>query len=97
MYLRGWVNRWLASPGPWKTVIAANSVIMTIYLWHITAYAVVFGVFALVGFRGSTPGSAGWWLERPIWLVGPGLVLVLFIVMFSRFEHPTLRARAAAG
>jgi fucose 4-O-acetylase-like acetyltransferase len=96
MYLRGWVNRWLARPGPWKAVIAANSVIMTIYLWHITAYAVVFGVLALVGFPGSTPGSAGWWLERPIWLAGPAAVLVLLIVMFSRFERPTLRPRAAA-
>ncbi len=95
MYLRGWVNRWLARPGPWKTVIAANSVIMTIYLWHITAYAVVFGVLAMVGFPGSAPGSAGWWLERPIWLVGPAAVLALLIVMFSRFERPTLRPRTA--
>lgn len=96
MYVRGWVNRWLARPGPWKTVIAANSVIMTIYLWHITAYAVVFGVLAMVGFPGSAPGSAGWWLERPIWLVGPAAVLALLLVMFSRFERPTLRPRAAA-
>jgi len=96
MYLRGWVNRWLARPGPWKVVIAANSVIMTIYLWHITAYAIVFGVLALVRFPGSTPGSAGWWLERPIWLAGPAAVLALFIVIFSRFERPTLRPRAAA-
>jgi len=96
MYVRGWVNRWLARPGPWKTVIAANSVIMTIYLWHITAYAVVFGVLAMVGFPGSAPGSAGWWLERPIWLVGPAAVLTLLIFMFSRFERPTLRPRAAA-
>jgi len=96
MYLRGWVNRWLARPGPWKVVIAANSVIMTVYLWHITAYAAVFGVLALVGFPGSAPGSAGWWLERPIWLVGPAAVLALLIVMFSRFERPTLRPRPAA-
>lgn len=95
MYLRGWVNRWLAHPGPWKTVIAANSVIMTIYLWHITAYAAVFGLFALLKFPGSAPGSAGWWLERPIWLVGPALVLSLLIMVFSRFERPTLRPRAA--
>jgi peptidoglycan/LPS O-acetylase OafA/YrhL len=95
MYLRGWANRWLARPGPWKTVIAANSVIMTVYLWHITAYAVVFGLLALADFSGSAPGSAGWWLERPIWLVGPGLVLGLLIVMFSRFERPTLRPGSA--
>lgn len=89
MYLRGWANRWLAHPGPWKTVIAANSVIMTIYLWHITAYAATFGLLALIGFVGSPPGSVRWWLERSIWLVGPSLALALLIVLFSRFERPS--------
>jgi hypothetical protein len=96
MWLRGPINRWLARPGPWKTVIAANSMIMTVYLWHITAYAVVFGLLALAKFSASTPGSAGWWLERPIWLVGPGFILALLVLVFSRFERPTLRPRAAS-
>ena len=97
MYLRGWVNRWLAHLGPWKTVVAANSVIMTIYLWHITAYAVTFGLLAAIGFADSPPGSVRWWLERSIWLVGPGLVLSLLIVMFSRFERPTFRPHTATA
>ena len=96
IYLRGWANRWLAHPGPWKTVIAANSVIMTMYLWHITAYVATFRLLALVGFAGSPPGSVRWCLERTIWLVGPGLVLALLVVVFGRFERPTLRPRAAA-
>lgn len=96
MYFRRWANRWLARPGPWRTVIAANSVIMTVYLWHITAYAATFGLLALVGFVSSPPGSVRWWLERSIWLVGPGLILVLLILVFSRFERPTLRPRVAA-
>jgi len=96
MYFRGWANRWLAHPGPWKTVIAANSVVMTVYLWHITAYAATFGLLALVGFVSSPPGSARWWLERSIWLVVPGLVLAFLMVMFSRFERPTHRPRASA-
>ncbi len=91
MYLRGWANRWLARPGPWKTVIAANSVIMTVYLWHITAYAATFGILARVGFASSPPGSVRWWFERSIWLTGPALVLALLIALFSRFERPTLR------
>jgi len=94
MYLRGWANRWLARPGPWKMVIAANSVIMTVYLWHITAYAVTFGLLAAIGYAGSAPGSVRWWLERSIWLVGPGLVLSLLVMMFSRFERPTLNRDA---
>jgi fucose 4-O-acetylase-like acetyltransferase len=92
MWLRAPVSRWLARPGPWKAVIAANSVIMTVYLWHITAYAVTFGLLALVGFAGSQPGTARWWLERPIWLFGPAVVLGILILLFSRFERPSLRA-----
>jgi hypothetical protein len=97
MYLRGWANRWLARPGPWKTVIAANSVIMTVYLWHLTAYAAIFGLLAVIGFVGSPPGSTRWWLERSIWLVGPGLVLAILVAMFSRFERPVVRQRPAVG
>jgi hypothetical protein len=95
MYLRGWVNRWLAHPWNWKAVVAANSVIMTVYLWHITAYAVIFGVLAAIGFASSSPGTVRWWFERSIWLVGPALVLSLLILMFSRFERPALRPRAS--
>ncbi len=95
MFVRDWVSRWLTRPGPWKTVVAANSMIMTIYLWHITAYAVTFAVLTAVGFAGSPPGSGRWWLERSIWLVGPGLVLSLLLAVFSRFERPTLRPRSA--
>jgi hypothetical protein len=97
MWLRRPLSRWLARPGPWKAVIAANSVIMTVYLWHITAYAAVFGLLALVGFKGSTPGTVGWWLERPIWLVAPALVLLPLILLFSRFERPSPRTGIAEG
>jgi hypothetical protein len=91
MYLRGWANRWLARPGPWKVVVAANSVIMTVFLWHLSAYAAVYGVLTLVGFSGSAPLTANWWLERSIWVGGAALVLIPLVLLFGRFERPTLR------
>jgi fucose 4-O-acetylase-like acetyltransferase len=97
MFLRGWANRWLANPGPWKAVVAANSMIMTVYLWHLTAYAAAYGLLSAVGFTGSPAGSGRWWLERSVWLVGPGLALALLILLFRRFEHPTLRPRPATA
>jgi peptidoglycan/LPS O-acetylase OafA/YrhL len=93
MYLRGWANRWLARPGPWKVVVAANSVIMTVFLWHLSAYAAVFGVLSLLGFSGSAPLTANWWLERSIWVGGAALVLIPLVLLFGRFERPTLRPR----
>jgi len=95
MYLRRAANRWLARPGPWKAVVATNSVIMTVYLWHLTAYGVVFGVLALIGFSGSAPGTANWWLERTIWVGGSALVLMPLVLLFGRFERPRLRPAAA--
>lgn len=96
MFLREPVNRWLSRPGPWKAAIAANSVIMTVYLWHITAYAVVYGLLALVGLHRPEPGSLGWWLERPMWLVLPAVVLLPLILLFSRFERPPAARKATA-
>jgi peptidoglycan/LPS O-acetylase OafA/YrhL len=93
MYLRGRANRWLARPGPWKVVVAANSVIMTVFLWHLSAYAAVFGVLSLLGFSGSAPLTANWWLERSIWVGGAALVLIPLVLLFGRFERPTLRPR----
>jgi hypothetical protein len=89
MCLRRAANRWLARPGPWKLVVAVNGVIMTVYLWHLTAYGAVFGVLALVGFSGSAPGTTNWWLERTVWVGGSVSVLVPLLFLFGRFERPT--------
>ena len=72
-------------------VVAANSVIMTVFLWHLSAYAAVFGVLSLLGFSGSAPLTANWWLERSIWVGGAALVLIPLVLLFGRFERPTLR------
>jgi hypothetical protein len=38
MLFREPVQRWLAGVRPWMSVIAANGIIMTFFLWHLTAY-----------------------------------------------------------
>ena len=38
MLLRPLVTRWLQHRRPWTFTIAVNSVIMTLFLWHMTAY-----------------------------------------------------------
>jgi hypothetical protein len=30
--------------------------------------------------------TARWWLERPVWIALPGLVLVALVSVFGRFE-----------
>lgn len=88
MILRNTLNRWLARLKPWMLVITANSVIMTLYLWHITAYAVAFLILSPLGLGQEPVGTPLWWLQRLVWIIGPAIVLAGFIKIFARFERP---------
>ncbi|MBW3595583.1 MAG: acyltransferase [Actinobacteria bacterium] len=87
MLFRERANRWLQAKRPWMTVIAANSVIMTVFLWHLTAYLVTILLLHPLGLGRPTDSTLSWWLQRPVWLLAPALVLVPFVVMFGRFER----------
>lgn len=88
--LREPVGRWLQSGRMWTVVIAANGVVMTVFLWHLTALFVAYGLW--LGHGGSLPaaGSALWWQTRPAWLAGLALICLLLVVAFRRAERPRL-------
>jgi peptidoglycan/LPS O-acetylase OafA/YrhL len=86
MLLRNTFNRWLTRLKPWMIVVQANSVIMTMYLWHLTAYAIAFYALFLLGFAREPAGTLVWWLQRPVWIIVPGIILAGFIKIFARFE-----------
>ncbi|MEX2273982.1 MAG: acyltransferase [Actinomycetota bacterium] len=89
MLLRDPANRWLRRTGPWMVTIYVNSVIMTLYLWHMTAYLLAILVLWPLGFGHQTESTWRWWLERPIWVVVPGAFLAVLVALFGRFERPT--------
>jgi peptidoglycan/LPS O-acetylase OafA/YrhL len=89
MLLRDRINRWLQGTRPWAAVIAANSMIMTVFLWHLTAYLVAILLLYPLGLGHPTDSTASWWLQRPVWLVAPAVLLVPFVVVFARFERST--------
>ena len=88
LLVSGAVKRWLAAPGPWSWVIVMNQMIMSIYLWHITALVAVIGLAMLAGGIGleQQPGAGAWWAARPIWLVAFCIVLAPFVGIFLPFE-----------
>jgi hypothetical protein len=88
MWLREPVRRWLARPGPWQATIAVNSVIMTVFLWHLSALLVTIVALYPLDLGQEVIATARWWLERPIWVIGPLLVLVPVVAVFRRFERP---------
>lgn len=93
MLARPAATRWLQGERAWRTVVAANAVIMTTFLWHLTA--LLAGVLLLypLGFPQSAGGTAEWWLLRPVWLALLVVLLVPFVLVFGRFERPRMGAR----
>jgi fucose 4-O-acetylase-like acetyltransferase len=98
MVLRERASRWLQRERPWKAVIFANSVIMTLFLWHMTAFLLAILALWPLGFGQQGDGTAGWWLERPLWVAVPAIFLVVLVAMFGRFERPnSAPAREGTG
>ncbi|GAA4592766.1 hypothetical protein GCM10023194_55360 [Planotetraspora phitsanulokensis] len=87
LLLRDRAARWLRGTRPWTVVVAVNTVILTIFLWHVTAAVLV--VFAL-HLAGVLPvyaaGSAGWLAWRIPLLLLCGLALAPLVAVFGRIE-----------
>jgi fucose 4-O-acetylase-like acetyltransferase len=94
MLLRERASRWLQRKGPWKFTIVVNSVIMTLFLWHMTAYLVAILLLWPLGFGQTDATELRWWLERPIWIAVPGAILLGLIVVLGRFERPAALRKA---
>ncbi|MEV5411763.1 acyltransferase [Thermopolyspora sp. NPDC052614] len=83
-------NRWLRRVRPWTAVVAVNSVIMTLFLWHMSA--LVIGVLALHAaglLPQAAPGSPYWLLLRLPWLGVLALILAGLVAVFGRVERRT--------
>jgi hypothetical protein len=83
------VQRWLSRLGPWTATLLVNGMIMTIYLWHLTASTLVVGLALVVGNIGLEvdPGTSLWWSLRPVWLLVYVAALGLLAPAFSRLER----------
>ena len=78
MLLRERVTGWLERTGPWKATIFTNGIIMTLFLWHMTAYLIAILALWPLGFGHEVDTTARWWLERPVWILVPGAILAAF-------------------
>lgn len=86
-------ERWLRRRGPWTVVVAVNSVILTVFLWHMSAAMLAtLGLDALGRLPTPPVESARWlWWKVP-WVAVLAVVLALLVAAFGRVE-----TRAAAG
>jgi len=85
--LRPTLDRWLRRPHVWRRVVVANGVVMTTYLWHMTALA--FGVIALLptgAFPQPEPATGAWWALRPLWLLALTALTVPLVLLWAPVE-----------
>ncbi|MDN3645086.1 acyltransferase [Pontixanthobacter aestiaquae] len=77
----------------WTGVVLMNGMIMSIYLWHLTAFVLVMIAAWLAGGIGLdvAPGSAAWWFTRPIWFALYIAVTLPLIMLFVRYERGSSR------
>lgn len=87
---------WLQRPLPWAVVSSVNRVILTLFLWHMTA--VVAGAAALHAtglLPEPEPASAAWFAWRPVWLLGLGAIAAALVAALLPVEQRAARPVAA--
>ncbi|MGW2563905.1 acyltransferase family protein [Streptomyces sp. NPDC001514] len=87
--LRGPGARLVARPRVWRTVVAANGIAMTAFLWHLTAMLGVYGAVLTLGLPLPEPASAAWWAQTPFRIAAAAVLTTLLVAAFRSFERPS--------
>jgi hypothetical protein len=83
------MRRFLSGVRIWAATVLINSMIMTLYLWHITVLVVVVSLSYMSGGfgMGLEPGTQEWWLTRPLWLAVLYALLLPLTLALSALER----------
>lgn len=84
-------------PRVWFVVAAGNTMIMTIFCWHLTACYLVQGALLLTGVYLPAADTPLWLLALPGWLTACTLVCAALVVAFRRFERSRPPASVRTG
>ncbi|WP_032767216.1 acyltransferase family protein [Streptomyces sp. CNS654] len=90
--LRAPAARLLERPRVWRTVVAANGVAMTAFLWHLTAMFGVYGALLALDVALPEPPSAAWWAQVPLRLALAAALTAALVAAFRTFERPAAPA-----
>ena len=83
------MRRFLSSVRAWAATVLINSLIMTVYLWHITVLVLIIGIAWLAGGigLGIEPASAEWWYTRPVYIILLYVILMPVALALSPLER----------
>ena len=73
----------------WTATVLINSMIMTVYLWHITVMVIFAALLYMAGGigLGIEPGTSDWWWSRPVWIVVLFVLLLPVALLLSPLER----------
>ncbi|MFJ9396938.1 acyltransferase [Streptomyces californicus] len=86
--LRAPAARLLERPRVWRTVVAANGMAMTAFLWHLTAMFGVYGALLALDVPLPAPASAAWWAQVPLRIACAAALTAALVAAFRTFERP---------
>ncbi|WP_327117702.1 acyltransferase [Streptomyces sp. NBC_01341] len=97
--LRARGARLVARPRVRATVVAANGVAMTAFLWHLTAMLGVYGAMLALGVPLPDPATGAWWAQAPVRICAAVALTALLVSVFRTFERPApaVPSRGAGG
>ncbi len=83
------MRRALNSLRLWTATVLINSMIMTVYLWHITVMVIFAVLLYLAGGigLGIEPGTCDWWWSRPVWIAVLFTLLLPVALLLSPLER----------
>ncbi|MGB5510228.1 MAG: acyltransferase, partial [Woeseiaceae bacterium] len=83
------MRRLLANLTLWTATVLINSMIMTLYLWHLTVMVIVVSLAYLVGGfgLGLEPATLEWWLTRPVWIAALYACLLPVALLLGPLER----------
>jgi peptidoglycan/LPS O-acetylase OafA/YrhL len=87
--IEGPMRRLLDNLRLWTATVLINSMIMSVYLWHITIMVILISLLYLAdgfGLR-MEPGSTEWWWSRPVWIAVLYALLLPVALLMSPFER----------
>ncbi|GGM26606.1 acyltransferase [Dactylosporangium sucinum] len=98
LMLRDPAERWLRRSRPWQAVVAVNAVVLTVFLWHMSAVLLLVGVLnALHALPTPAVATRDWWLWRAPWLMALMLILAGLVAVFGRIELRSVHRPAPSG
>jgi fucose 4-O-acetylase-like acetyltransferase len=84
--LRPALTAWLARPRVWLVTVAANTVVLTVFLWHLSAFVVAAALLAVPAGLVDDPGSGAWWAAKPLYVAVAVAVLAALVAATARVE-----------